>query len=511
MKNLNTKGLVGLSVIALLGGCGSEKQESVEKVPEKKVKPSKNAPNIILIVSDDHGTDDAGCYGNKAIKTPNIDYLASEGVRFNRAYCTSASSSPSRSVILTGMHSHANGMYGLQHHEHHFDAFNNIKSLPVLLRDLGGYHTARIGKYHLGPEKIFEFDTTLTGVGFNAFAMADTCRKFFETQKDNPFFLYFCTIDPHRRGGIVENDPLKPNRFGNRDEGYPGIQSITFDPDSVAVPPYLPNSPECRAELAQYYQAVARIDQGFGQLFNHLKETELWDNTVIIYLSDNGIAFPGAKTNHYEAGLRLPCIVKYTQSRQKGTVSDALISWTDITPTILDIAGILPQSRDLLKEIAESDKENWDEPFRNKDFQGKSFKQILETGESNPAWDAIFASHSFHEVTMYYPMRTIITKKYKLIWNIAHELPYPHASDLWSSSTWQAALKSEDQMYGNRTVQQYINRPEFELYDIENDAYEAENLANKPEYSDTLQNLKNRLKQFQKQTNDAWVIKWERE
>lgn len=466
-------------------------------------------PNLVLIVSDDHGQNDAGCYGNVAIKTPNIDYLASEGVRFTNAYCTSASCSASRSVILTGLYNHATAHYGHTHHFHHFSAYDHVKSLPVLLDSLAGYHTARIGKYHVAPEEVFHFQTVLKGNERNAVEMADSCERFLEENKNRPFFLYFCTSDPHRGGGVVEDDPLKPNRFGNKDDGYKGVKTVTFSPDEVLVPEYLPNTPECRAELAQYYQSVSRVDQGLGKLFEYLREKELWENTVIMYISDNGIAFPGAKTNIYQPGINLPCLVKPPKSYAKNVVNDALINWADITPTFLDYAGVLEEAKAWLASDWEKSREYW-ASTTNKDFHGRSFKSII-TSASPVGWNETYASHTFHEITMYYPMRTVITRDYKLIWNIAHPLPYPHSTDLWVSATWQSVYYSENQMYAGRSIQNYIQRPEFELYDIVNDPYEFNNLADIPKYSGIVEELKGKIKTFQERTNDPWVAKWEHE
>lgn len=129
-------------------------------------------PNIILIVADDHGRGDLGCYGNPVVKTSNLDKLASEGVRFTNAFCTTASCSASRSVILSGLYNHFNGQYGHQHDYHHFSSFNTVRSLPVLLSH-GGYRTIRIGKYHVAPEEVYQFDATLRGNERNAVQMAD--------------------------------------------------------------------------------------------------------------------------------------------------------------------------------------------------------------------------------------------------------------------------------------------------------------------------------------------------
>ena len=132
-------------------------------------------PNVVLIVSDDHGRETLGCYGNPVIKTPNLDALAAEGVRFTNAFCTSASCSASRSVILSGMYNHANGQYGHQHSYHHFISFENIKTLPVLMTE-AGYRTGRIGKYHVAPESVYKFDTALPGNSRSPVQMAQNCQ-----------------------------------------------------------------------------------------------------------------------------------------------------------------------------------------------------------------------------------------------------------------------------------------------------------------------------------------------
>jgi len=450
---------------------------------------SEKRPNIVLIVSDDHGLEALGCYGNKVIKTPNLDQLAAEGVRFTNAFCTTASCSASRSVILTGMYNHANGQYGHQHSYHHFISFPTVKSLPVQLTE-AGYKTGRIGKYHVAPDEVYKFDVALKGNSRSPVEMANNCRDFVSGDDSKPFFLYFCMSDPHRGGGKAEELPTEPDRFGNRAKGeYPGVKEVKYSPEDVIVPPFLPDSPECRAELAQYYQSVSRVDQGVGRLLGVLKEAGKYDNTVVIYISDNGVAFPGAKTTLYEPGMKLPCIVRNPLQRKKGINCNALINYADLAPTIMDFAEALD---------------------KKSEFQGRSFKSVLE--RENPwGWDVTFASHTFHEITMYYPMRVVRERRYKLIWNIAHGLDYPFASDLWEASTWQATIERGEKYYGKRTVEAYIHRPKFELYDLENDPDEVENLADNPRNKGTLSRLQSKLKAFQKRTNDPWIVKWEYE
>ncbi|MGP1991305.1 sulfatase family protein [Zobellia laminariae] len=470
-----------LTALITLTGCSTEEKKS----EEKEITKTTNAPNIILFVSDDHGTDAIGAYGNKVIKTPNLDQLAAEGVRFDNAYCTSASCAASRSVILTGLYGHATGSYGHVHDYHHFSSYDNIKSLPVLL-DKSGYETARIGKYHVAPESVYHFQKVLEADPRNTVEMAEQCKDVLNS--DKPFFLYFCTDDPHR-GAPFESDPWNlPNSFGNKKEGYKGVETITYDPKDVVVPSFLPDSQESREEIAQYYQSISRIDQGFGKLMKILKDTGKDKNTIVIYISDNGMAFPGAKTTVYEPGIKLPCIIKDPLANIKGgSVNNALISWTDLTPTILDMAEI---------------------SYDSNDFHGKSFKKIMS--EENPkGWDEVYASHTFHEITMYYPMRVVRDKNYKLIRNIAWRQEYPFASDLWAASTWQEVYRSEKEYFGKRKVKDYLFRPEFELFDLSKDPEESINLATDPNYANVLEGLKTKMKAFQKETKDPWLITWD--
>lgn len=454
--------------------------------------PLSAAPkNIVLFVCDDLGAD-VGCYGNTAIKTPAIDQLAKEGTRYTQAFCTTASCSASRSVILTGLYNHANAQFGHEHSYHHFRTYDTVKSLPVLLGS-AGYRTARVGKLHVGPEEVYKFDQALPGNARNPVAMANNSRDFIAAKDDKPFFLYFCTADPHRSAETVESDPHRPNAFGNRPQGYPGIATQKYDPKEVKVPTFLPDTPTCRAEIAQYYEAIARIDQGLARLVKHLKDAGVYDNTVILFTSDHGIAFPGAKTTLYEGGMNIPLIVRHPDFSPRdrgGDVSVALVSTVDFTPTILDLAGALPAAG------------------KETNFQGRSFLKTLGTANP-PGFDEVYASHTFHEITMYYPMRVVRTRKYKLIWNLAHGLPFPFASDLWEAPTWQDVYRQgPETRYGPRTVAQYIHRPKFELFDVENDPHEAKNLADSADHAAVLQELTGKLKAFQQQTKDPWLLKW---
>ena len=456
-------------------------------------------PNIVVIIADDHGREALGCYGNKVIKTPNIDLLASEGTRFANAFCTVASCSPSRAVLLSGLQSHANGMYGLEHQQHHFRSFDTVKSLPVLMQR-AGYRTARIGKFHVAPEAVYHFEKVLQEGGVNNPAsagrspveMADACRSFIEQNSDQPFFLYFATDDPHRSNSVLPDgkpffDGSRPNSFGNRAEGYPQVKKTVCPPDSVVVPGYLTGNDATRKELAEYYQAINRLDQGVGRLMEHLRVSGKYDQTIILYLSDNGAPFPGSKTTLYEPGMHLPLIIKLPVPGKRNFLQSAMVSWVDIAPTLLDFAGALTDS---------------------KQFQGRSFKAIIEQNNVT-GWDEVYASHSLHEITMYYPMRVLRERKYKLIYNIAYQLPFPQALDLYQSFTWQNVLSGNSPRLGKRLVRDYLHRPKFELYDLQSDPDELHNLADDPKYRQELTRMQNKLRQWQRDTRDMWESKWE--
>ena len=170
------------------------------------------ARNIVLIVADDHGRD-TGAYGNETVRTPHLDSLAAEGTRFELAFCTTASCSPSRATILTGLQGHAHGQYGLQHAVHNFGARSTVRSLPRILEELG-YRTARIGKFHVQPEEVFPFGEELkgnAGGARNPVSMAERCRAFIAQESERPFFLYFCPGDTHRSGTV--NGERQPSTY----------------------------------------------------------------------------------------------------------------------------------------------------------------------------------------------------------------------------------------------------------------------------------------------------------
>ncbi len=464
-------------------------------------------PNVVVVVADDLGFQ-MGCYGDKVAKTPHLDRLATEGTRFTHAYCTTASCSASRSVILSGMYNHAIGHYGHSHGTGHFSTYESVRSLPNLLGE-AGYRTCLIGKYHVAPEPIYHFETERqqgTMGSRHTVKMAQNAKEWITEKDDRPFFLYFCPTDPHRAG----NQDLFANHAENPNH-YAGITPVPFEPEQMTLPPWLPDQPEARQEWAEFYRSIARLDAGVGALMEALMETGHDKNTLVMFLSDNGPPFPGAKTTCYEPGINLPLLVRDPRQSKKGVVSEAFVNWADLTPTILDYCGVKVPPAPPVRPM-----ENTGKPVTGRvqpyQFHGRSFAGIL--GEAQPeGWDSLFASHTFHEVQMYYPMRVARVGKFKYIYNIAHGLEYPFASDLYASPTWQAVLarKNPDEMYGQRTVKAYLHRPKHELYDLEADPHETKNLAEDETYKVTLQELQTLLQDWQKRTRDPWITKWEYE
>jgi hypothetical protein len=283
-----------------------------------------DARNVLLIIADDQGRDLA-VYGNPVLRTANLDRLAARGTLFTNAFATVSSCSPSRSVIYTGLYSHSNGMYGLAHDVHNQHLLPSVRTLPQLL-SAAGYRTALVGKKHILPDDALPFDEELAperpGNRDVAF-MAAQARKFIAKNSDRPFLVVVGYSDPHRA----------PENFGNT-RVWPEVTRESYDPAKVIVPAHLPGLPEVRRDLADYYESISRLDSGVGLLLDALRETAHGDDTLVIYMSDNGRPFPGAKTTLYDDGIHLPLIVASPAQGKRGVRNGAMVSWVDIMPTI---------------------------------------------------------------------------------------------------------------------------------------------------------------------------------
>ncbi len=429
--------------------------------------------SVVVIVGDDHSPV-AGCYGNKAVATPNLDRLAARGVRFTQAFCTTASCSASRSVILSGLHNHTNGQFGHAHSFHHFQTLPWVQPIPRLAR-AAGMATGIIGKLHVLPDSVYNFEHVYGGGAGgggtrNVSGMARNAADFFKKAGGRPFYLHVGYADPHRGGG--------PGEFGNN-AAAPGVKKNAYSPANVSVPDFLPDVPEVRRELAEYYQAIDRMDQGIGFLLEELEKSGQAKETLIVYVGDNGMPFPGAKASLYDTGLNVPMIV--ARPGGKGRVSDVLVHTPDIVPTAIEWMGLKPPEYPL---------------------HGRSMMPLIDS--DNTGRREIFFSHTFHEVNNYYPFRGVRTERWKYVRVLFPELEMPLPSDLFDSPTWQGIRKRGDAAMGKRRTAAVLRHEHEELYDIRKDPLETVNLAR--EQPSILEELRAKTQKFRRDTDDGWLI-----
>ena len=463
--------------------------------------------NVLLMVADDEGLE-SPIYGNNHIKTPHLQKLAQRSLVFKHAFTSVSSCSPSRSVIMTGLPQHQNGMYGLQHAFQHFQSFDNVMSLPRILNNTKDYWTGIIGKKHVAPESVFPYAYSFTEqdgynlnqVGRNITYMKELARNFLaEAQKnDLPFFLYIGFFDAHRAsstapcGGFCE-------RFGDGSSGMgviPDWTPVDYDPNDVEVPFFIPDTPTARVDIAAQYRTISRLDQGVGLMLQALEDYEFNDNTLIIYVSDNGSPFPNAKTNLYETGMNEPMMISNPLDKSHwGKESDALVSTTNIVPTVLDWFDLQYPKYHLFGPNPTELKSN-------------SLLPLTTSRGTNDGWDTVYASHDFHEVTMYYPMRVIRTQDYRLIHNLNFAMPYPLATDLYDSLTFRDMIKrtmNNESIQWFKALKEYYYREQYELFDLSKDPHETKNVANDPEYKSVFDDLKSKLYNWRNVTDDPWL------
>lgn len=433
---------------------------------------------IVLIVGDDHGRD-LGCYG-VPVHTPVLDALAAEGVRFDQAYASVSSCSSSRATLYTGLYSHTNGMYGLSHDIHNFSLLENVRTVPWMLRQ-AGYATALVGKLHVRPEAAMGLDAWLLperAGDRDVAAMGRAAGRWIRERDGAPFLLVMGYSDPHRSGDATG--------FGN-DRAWPGIERRRYRADEVAVPRHLPDLPGVRADLAQYYEAVSRMDAGIGVLLRELEAAGRSDDTLVIYLSDNGRPFPAAKDNLYTDGIHLPLIVRAPGSGAAGVRNEAMVSWIDIAPTLLDWAGVAVPG-----------------DYAHAPLPGRSILPILAQARPQ-GWDEVFATHSFHEIQQYYPVRAVRDRRCSHYLNLAPELEVHVASDVALSPAWKAIESTPGARLGRRPVDAFLHRPAEELYDLSADPDETVNLAADPAHAPALAALRARLQDWRTRSRDPWL------
>lgn len=435
--------------------------------------------NVLFITTDDLGLQ-LSSYGDTVIQTPNMDKLAASGVQFDVAYVAQASCSPSRSAMFTGLYVHSTGQYGLTNasdfslHPHLHDA-----TIPNILKK-AGYRTGIVGKLHVAPEESFQFDQRGRIDSRAVKQMAAFADEFLAAGGDQPFFLMVNYTDPH---AYRERDPetreiISGWSFMDRSEGIP---ETLVEPSEKTVWPFQrTDSPEQRARVAGYYNEVKRVDVGIGLLMDVLDKRGHTGDTLVIFIGDHGPPFDRGKTTVYEAGLRIPFIVRWP-GVSKPMRSPAMVSTVDILPTILDATGVEPAI----------------------DMQGRSLRPVL--GEPNARWRDYLVGEFHMHGRPFFPRRAIRDTRYKLIHNLlAGKLEPSHTidGDLGYPLSREARYDGTDV---RRAFDTFADPPEFELYDLDNDPWEFDNLAGQPEYEEIQQRLRNALGEWRKATDDPFL------
>ena len=463
-----------------------------------------NRRNVLLLVADDTGFE-TSAYGNDRCKTPYINEFAKKAVVFRNAFASASSCSPSRSAIFTGLPQHENGMYGLHRSYHNFQSFDKVQSLPLILNQTGHFWTGIIGKKNVGPESVYPFafshteeNYPINQVGRNISLIKILTREFLQQAGTRPFFLYIGFHDPHRCGHDSPQFGVFCEKFGDGSKGMGLISDwhpISYSPEDVYVPYFVQDTAAARLDLAAQYKTISRMDQGIGLILQELKAAGHADNTLVIYTSDNGIPFPNGRTNVYDSGIAEPLVISNPLSTKRwGEFSDTLVSLTDIVPTILDWFGLPPPAYPIFGPNIVKPK-------------GKSLLPILDK-EPEAGWNEIFVSHNLDEITMYYPMRAIRDKRYKLIHNIYYKMPFMIDQDSYLSPSFQDLLNRTMQgrpTHWFKTLRDYYYRKEWEMYDLLHDPEETNNIYGVPSYHDIFEDLKKRLMKWQRATNDPWI------
>ncbi len=410
-----------------------------------------NQPNFILFITDDISYNDLGCYGNKAAKTPNIDQLAQEGRLFTNAYLTASSCSPSRCSIITGRYPHNTGAPEL-----HTKLPENQIMFPEVLKE-NGYYTVLSGKNHIGSVTQRAFDTISKGRGPGL--EQDWIELLRNRPRDKAFLYWFASADAHREWIIDSTAPV-------------------FSPGDVIVPPMMYDGPKTREDLAKYYHEVSRTDYYLGEIMKELERQGIEENTYVIYMSDNGRPFPRAKTRCYDSGMKTPFIIWNKNNIHPGK-TESFISSIDIATTLIELAGI---------EVPGS-------------FQGVSFKEVLKDPEAK-CRDYCFSEHNWHVFKNHERMLRwgdfmYIRNSYNEKLNMCVESApvFPAGIELWEAYEAGLTLPEQEDIF-------MLPRPYEELYHVGDDPYQFNNIADQPEYINTLDKCRRILERWIIETGD---------
>ena len=393
-------------------------------LPVEDTEVDEGSPNILLYMADDMTWRDANTFGNAAVHTPTLDRLAEEGTTFTHVFTATAMCSPTRHMLYNGQYPVRSGAY-----PNHAKARLGTKSMVHYLRALG-YRVGLAGKSHVAPDSVYRFERLAWG-----HPDLDAIRRFITRSTSQPFALIVASPQPHR-----------PWRHGD---------ASRYDPASLELPPNFVDTPETRDALSRYYAEITYLDDEFGSVLRILENNGVADDTLTMFYNEQGMAVPLVKATLYEAGVRGSLIARWGDRIPAGRTTDALVQINDLLPTWIEAAGGEPAPA----------------------IEGRSFLHLLlEPGPGHR--DVVYGIHTnTGQVADLdpYPIRSIRDRRYKLIWNLAHENrvtnQFTERDHVGFYFSWRA--RAETDAYARTLVERYERRPEFELYDLQEDPHET--------------------------------------
>ena len=419
----------------------------------------KEKPNMVIILADDLSYYDISAYGAKNIVTPNIDNLAKEGIKFNNAYNSATMCTPTRHSLLTGQFPIKHGGYA-----NHSKVNKGVKSMPHYLNSLG-YRVGLTGKWHIGPNESFPFERI---PGFEPKSTARDVSYHLEGVKkfiteEEPFCMVVASVNPH--GPWTAGDPSE------------------FNPKDLKLPPHFVDTDVTRKAYSQYLAEVRLLDNEVGDIVSLLKKHNKYENTLLLFLSEQGSKFSGNKWTVWNSGVKAGMMAVWKNQISVGIESDAIIQYEDILPTFIELAGG--------DEITALD--------------GKSFKEvILEEKDTHRKY--AYGVHNNIPEGPAYPIRSITDGKYKLIHNLTPDAVYveKHIEKADWFLTWKD--KATEDIQSASLLHRFKKRPEYEFYNIQEDPFELQNLANLPIYKNEMMEMNKELKKWMAEQGDEGVL-----
>lgn len=426
---------------------------------------------MIFFIADDVSWNDYGCYGNLAARTPSIDELAKDGIRFDRAYLTASSCSPSRSSIITGRYPHNNGKAA----ELHLPISGHLPWFPEVLRE-AGYYTALSGKHHMksanpdgsAANRPVPFDHVDRGKSKgDTSGSANWVSVTKNRPKDKPFFFWFASYDAHR--GWDADKQWKADLYGPMHR-----------PEDVVVPPFLSDDDETRQDLASYYNEVTRFDDRIGRVVDQLKNEGVLDNTLIFVLADNGRPFPRAKTRLHDSGMKTALVAHWPKGMNWTGASNQLVSVIDLAPTALSVAGC---------EIPDT-------------VQGLSMTPLFEKPSATTRKYA-YSEHNWHDYEAF--GRSVRHGDYMLLLNERVDLPWQGPADSVRSASHQSLLKlrSTESLSAAQSDVFLSPRPSVALFNVATDPYQLTNLSGQEQHAEIESKLADALERWMEETGDS--------